>query len=206
MTHTLHRRGDEQSLREDYVVLVMPSQGINVEGSAEKLHRLWEIFSHYDVVNWGDATNGNKYSFSLEEFKKKKSMIGHAVFKDKESLTKFLKELKEADLGLSTVVSGLYDEVKGCCNSLGIKLHTVEHSLGIHGNTQRLPPENVLEIHTLCGHAMVSPNLIKAMAEEIKKGKKTAEAAANELGRHCTCGIFNPYRAAKLLKKMVGEK
>jgi hypothetical protein len=202
MTHTLHRRGDHQSLQEDYVVLVMPAQGVNVQGSVERLRKLWEIFSRYDVVNWGDATNGNKYGFSLDELKKKKSMIGHAVFKDKGALAKFIRELQETDLGLSTVVSGLYDEVKGCCGSLGIKLHTVEHSLGVHGNTKKLPPENVLEIHTMCGHAMVAPNLIKAMAEEVKKGKKTAEAAADELARHCACGVFNPYRAAKLLKKV----
>jgi hypothetical protein len=202
MTHTLHRRGDVSSLREDYVVLVMPSQGINVEGAAEKLHKLWEIFSRYDVVNFGDATNGNKYNLSLKELVKRKSMIGHAVFKDKGTLTKFLRELKEADLGLSTVVSGLYDEVQGCCASLGVKLHTVEHSLGIHGNTKKLPPENILEIHSMCGHAMVSPNLIKVMVEEVKKGGKTLEAAADELARHCACGVFNPYRAAKLLRKM----
>lgn len=202
MTHTLHRRGNAQSLQEDYIALIMPAQGVNVEGSVEKLRKLWDIFSHYNVVNWGDATNGNKYNFTLEEFKKKKSMIGHAVFKDKETLTQFIKELKEAELGLSTVISGLYDEVKGCCGSLGIKLHTVEHSLGVHGNIKKLPPENILEIHTMCGHSMVAPNLIKAMVEEVKRGKKTAEAAADELARHCACGIFNPHRTAKLLQKM----
>ena len=202
MTHTLHRRGDTQSLQEDYIVLVMPAQGVNVPGSEEKLRKLWDIFSHYNVVNFGNATHGNKYSFSLEELKKKKSMIGHAVFKDKETLTKFIKELKEAELGLSTVLSGLYDEVKGCCGSLGIKFHTVEHSLGVHGNTKKLPPENILEVHTMCGHGMISPNLIKTMAEEVKKGKKTAEAAGDELARHCACGVFNPYRAAKLLKRI----
>jgi hypothetical protein len=202
MTHTLHRRGNAQSLQEDYIALIMPTQGVNVEGSVEKLRKLWDIFSHYNVVNWGDATNGNKYNFTLEEFKKKKSMIGHAVFKDKEILTQFIKELKEAELGLSTVISGLYDEVKGCCSSLGIKIHTVEHSLGVHGKIQNLPPENILEVHTMCGHSMVAPNLIRAMVEEVKKGGKTPEAAADELARQCACGIFNPYRAAKLLKKM----
>ena len=202
MTHTLHRRGDVQSLHEDYVVLVMAAQGVNVQGSEPKFQKLWDICSRYNIVNFGDAMNGNKYTFSLEELKKKKSMIGHAVFKEKETLTRFIKELKETNLGLSTVVSGLYDEVKGCCNGLGIKLHTVEHSLGVHGNTKKLPPENVLEVHTMCGHAMVSPNLIKVLLEEIQKGKKTAEAAADELARHCACGIFNPYRAAKLLKKL----
>jgi len=201
MTHTLHRKGDTQSLKEDYVVLIMPAQGVNVPGSDEKLKKLWEIFSHYNVVNFGNG-QANKCTVSLEDLKKKKSMIGHAVFKDKETLTKFVKELKEADLGLSTVLSGLYDDVKGCCGSLGINLHTVEHSLGVHGNTKKLPPENVLEIHTMCGHAQIAPNLIETMVEDIKKGKKTAEAAADELGRHCPCGVFNPFRAARLLKKM----
>ncbi len=202
MTHTLHRRGDTQSLQEDYIALIIPAQGINVEGSVEKLRKLWDIFSHYNVVNWGDATNGNRYNYTLEELKKQKSMIGHAVFKDKESLSKFIKELQQADLGLSTVVSGLQDEVKGCCGSLGIKIHTVEHSLGVHGKIKNLPPENILEVHTMCGHSMVAPNLIRAMVEEVKKGQKTPEAAADELARHCACGIFNPYRAAKLLKRM----
>jgi len=201
MTHTLHRRGDKQSLQEDFVVLIMPAQGINVQGSDEKLKKLWGIFSHYKVVNFGNGIY-NKFTLSLEELKTKSSMIGHAVFKDRQTLTSFIKELREAELGLSTVVSGLFDEVQGCCGSLGIKLHTVEHSLGVHGNTKKLPPENVLEIHTMCGHALITPKLIAAMVKEVKKGKKTAEAAAEELGRHCTCGIFNPYRAAKLLKKI----
>jgi len=202
MTHTLHRRGDFSSLQEDYVVLVMAAQGVNVQGSEPKFQKLWDICSRYQIENFGEAMTGNKYTFSLEDLKKKKCLVGHAVFKDKETLTRFIKELKEAELGLSTVVSGLYDEVKGCCGRVGINLHTVEHSLGIHGNTKKLPPEPVLEIHTMCGHAMVAPNLIKAMVEDVKKGKKTAEAAADELARHCGCGIFNPYRAAKLLKKM----
>ncbi len=202
MTHTLHRRGDVPSLREDYVVLIMPAQGVNVEGSGEKLKKLWDIFARYNIVNFGNCTHGNKFTYGMEGLKKQKSMIGHAVFKDRESLAAFIQELREADLGLSTVVSGLYDEVKGCCDGMGIKLHTIEHSLGIHGNTKKLPPENVLEIHTMCGHALIAPNLIQTMVEDVKKGRKTADAAAEELARHCACGIFNPYRAAKLLQKM----
>jgi len=178
MTHTLHRRGDISSLQEDYVVLVMAAQGVNVQGSEPKFQKLWDICSRHKIENFGEAMTGNRYTFSLEDLKKKRCLVGHAVFKDKETLTRFIQELKEAELGLSTVVSGLYDDVKGCCGKVGINLHTVEHSLGIHGNTQKLPPEPVLEIHTMCGHAMVAPNLIKAMVEEVRKGKKTAEAAA----------------------------
>jgi len=36
----------------------------------------------------------------------------------------------------------------------------------------------------------------------VKSGKRTAESAADELARHCACGIFNPYRAKKLIAKM----
>ena len=43
MTHTLHRMGTEKSLREDYVVLVMPSKDINHEGSGPKLRRFLEM-------------------------------------------------------------------------------------------------------------------------------------------------------------------
>ena len=39
MTHTLHRAGSEQSLSDDFVVLMMPSKDINHEGSAPKLIR-----------------------------------------------------------------------------------------------------------------------------------------------------------------------
>jgi hypothetical protein len=204
MTHTLHRRGDVNSLKEDYVVVIMASKGINVEGSQEKFRKLWEICSHYEVVNFGNVVNGNKYSLSLQEFMKRETLIAQVVFKEKETLIKFLRELKEANLGLSTVVSGLYDEVKECCANLGTKVHTVEHSLGVHGETKKLPPEDILEVTTMCGHSLAAPNLVGAMVEEVKKGKRTLESAADELARHCACGIFNPYRAAQLLKKIAG--
>ena len=44
MTHTLHRLGtDPEQLREDYVILVMPSKDINHVGSGPKLRRFFEI-------------------------------------------------------------------------------------------------------------------------------------------------------------------
>jgi hypothetical protein len=94
--------------------------GINVQGSEPKFQKLWDICSWYKIENSGEAMTGNKYTFSLEDLKKR-CLVGHAVFKDQETLTRFIKELKEAELGLSTVVSGLYDDVKGCCGRVGIK-------------------------------------------------------------------------------------
>ena len=88
------------------------------------------------------------------------------------------------------------------CSELGISPHTVEHSLDIHGKTERLPEESVLEITTLCGHAMASTNLVKHMVERINEGKMTHAEAAEELSRMCDCGIFNPHRAEKILRKL----
>ena len=125
------------------------------------------------------------------------------VFKDREALKACLQEMKEKDFGISVVISGLYEEVKKICSELGLSPHTVNQSLGIHGKTERLPEEKVLEIITMCGHAMVSSNLVLHMSKEIKEGKITCEKAAKELSRLCDCGVFNTYRAEKLLQKMV---
>jgi hypothetical protein len=57
----------------------------------------------------------------------------------------------------------------------------------------------------MCGHGLVSGRLVKKMVEDIKKNKITVEKAAIELAKPCLCGIFNPDRAAKLLKKLVGQ-
>lgn len=37
MTHSLHRRGDQESLEGDYVVLLISAGGINDKGSAKNL-------------------------------------------------------------------------------------------------------------------------------------------------------------------------
>jgi hypothetical protein len=50
---------------------------------------------------------------------------------------------------------------------------------------------------------MVSPHLIAHLLKKIERGKMTHGEAAMELSRQCECGIFNPHRAEKLLRKMV---
>jgi hypothetical protein len=127
------------------------------------------------------------------------------VFKDKESLIACMKELKEKDQGISIVVSGLFEEVFDCCNKAGLKPPLIEFALGIHGNTKKLWPPEILDFVTMCGHGLVSGRLVKKMVENIKKNKSTVEKAAIELAKPCLCGIFNPHRAAKLLQKMVGQ-
>ncbi len=209
MTHSLHRRGNVEDLREDYVMLIMPSRGINREGSEEKMQQIWEVISHYEknLTNFGNHNPnwGKTPPYNLEDLKKTTSWIAHAVFKDREVLKACLRELKDRDFGISVVISGIYKEVEKVCSEIGLSPHTVNQSLGIHGKTERLPEEKILEITTMCGHAMVTPNLILHLVKEINEGKTTCQKAAMELSMMCDCGIVNPYRAEKLLRKMTSN-
>jgi hypothetical protein len=47
----------------------------------------------------------------------------------------------------------------------------------------------VLEIHTMCGHAMVSPHLIDHMVRQIKEGAVTCKDAAKECPA-CAIAVF----------------
>jgi hypothetical protein len=209
MTHTLHRIGSDESLCEDYVVLIMPSKDINHEGSALKLKRFVELALQNRAVKIGDARLGNEYHQGGRDkmmANVEDRAVIHAVFKDQESLISMLKALKTEDLGLSVVVSGLFDNVQACCKQAGIEGHTVNQSLGRWGRTDRLPPDDILEINTMCGHGMVTVDLIEKIAKEVKEGSLLPEEGAENLFRPCMCGIFNPYRAAKLLRKMAARQ
>ena len=196
MTHTLHRKGSTADLREDYVILILPARGVNLDGSEKKMREIWEVFSHYEksLVNFGDGHTGNSHTTSMKDLMSGTSRISHAVFKDSETIKQCLKELENRNFGISVVVSGLYDEIASVCSEIGLRPHTVEYSLGIHGRTDLLPYEDRLEIITMCGHAMISQNLVEKQIEDLKKGKTTYREAAEELSRLCDCGVFNPYR------------
>lgn len=205
MTHSLHRKGDKDNLCEDYVMLIMPGMDrMKLESVQENMKAIWNILSRYEaeLANFGTLRGGRRPRKTIDDFKKKPLMIIHAVFKERETLQACLNEIKEKDFGISVSVSGLYEDVKKICSDIGLSPHTVQVSFGISGKTEKLPEENVLEISTMCGHAMVSPNLISHLIKRIDKGKMTHGEAAEELTAMCDCGIFNPYRAENLLKKM----
>ncbi len=202
MTHSLHRRGTRENLSEDYVMLCLPAVGFNDEGHAPKLKKFLEIAVRHDPVNIGTIKLGNMYSHSKEEVIEAAQAVVHAVFVKTDQVASVLKDLEEADLGISVVVSGIFEKVDECIEKAGLKHHTANFSLGIWGKTEKLPSEDVLEIHTMCGHSMIAANLIKSMVEEVKAGTKTPEEAAKVLAPQCACGIFNPARAAKLMAAM----
>jgi hypothetical protein len=49
---------------------------------------------------------------------------------------------------------------------------------------------------------MVSHRLVRQMLIDIKKGRITPEKAGEMLATPCVCGVFNPERAAALLKEI----
>ena len=205
MSHTLHRRGTPESLKKDFVVFAMTAKKINDAGSSLRLRRFLEIISKYGPVNLGDMKTGNRFITPAEVIidNVKDTSIVHGVFDNREALIRALKEVKEADLGVSVIISGLLDGVQECCGQAGLGRHTCETSLGIWGRTERLPDEDILNFTTMCGHGQVPFNLVKKMIADIKEGRRTVEEAAEELTKPCQCGVFNPHRAAAMLEEIL---
>jgi hypothetical protein len=210
MTNTLHRRGTPTSLKNDYVIFCTMAKGINSKGSGPKIQEFIRICLKYNPVNMGDGHMGN---ILQEDVGAQKFLADRgdgegaaAVFTDLDTLQKVIDELIRADLGISINVSGLLEEVQGCCRKAGIERHSVEHSLGIWGAKDRLPEREILEVNTLCGHGLVSFNLIRKMVEYVKLRRLTPQKAAHIMAKCCECGAFNPVRAEQLLEKMVKKE
>ena len=209
MTHTLHRQGTKESLDKDYIFLCMAAKGYNEDGADEKMREFLRIMMRNNPVNAGDMRSGNMFNSNMDDIVSKVSStsIVHGVFTDGDTATKVLQELKDADLGMSVVVSGPFDSVDCICEKAGLKPHSLDYSGGVWGNTKKLPAKEVQEVTTMCGHAMVASNLVTSLVEDIKAGRTSAEEAGKELAKQCACGIFNPARAAELMKNMAsGDK
>jgi len=201
MTHTLHRQGTVENLTDDFPMHAMPAVGFNKEGCEPKLQQFWDIAHRNNPVNSGDSKVGNQFDHAVDELRKNLSSTTHAVFASEDDLTGLLRDLKEADIGMSVTLSGLKDQLFACCKRAGIEPYAVEHSLKVQGDTSELPDPKIMEMTTMCGHAMVSRGQVGIMVEKIKKGQLTPAQAGIELGRPCQCGIFNPVRAAALLEE-----
>ena len=82
----------------------------------------------------------------------------------------------------------------------GIRRHSVGYSLGFEGKTDKLPSEDVLTLATMCGHGMISSNLARKMIDWVKEGRRTPEQAVTYMARFCSCGVYNPSRAKRILE------
>jgi hypothetical protein len=207
----MHRHGKKSDLCDDYVMLIMPGmEWSKVESERQKIEKIWEILSRHEaeLVNFGTLRGGGRHRKSINEFKQQPQqlLIINAVFRKSEAFQTCLKEIQEGDFGISVTISGPFEDVKQTCAQIGLAPHTVQHSLGVYGKTELLPEDSVLEISTMCGHAMTSPNLIEYLIQRIRSGKITITEAAKELSATCECGIFNPYRAEKILKKITATE
>ncbi|MEK6654530.1 MAG: hypothetical protein AABY92_05215, partial [Thermodesulfobacteriota bacterium] len=109
--------------------------------------------------------------------------------------------IKEADEGISIMVSGITDRVREIAAEIGIDPHMVNLSLGIHGRTDRLPPADIREFTTMCGHGVVSPHLVRDVIRRVKAGKVSEWDGSLILAEPCACGIYNPYRSVELLQE-----
>lgn len=195
MTHTLHRKGNQNDLKQDFVLLAMVARGINdnYDDSRQKLIQIAEVMNDHNPIN------------IMSEFGWKTSSTITAAFDNLESVKAVINQLKKDDLGISIVISGLISEIKDMLEELELNIHTVHFSLGTFGKKEELPGNKILEITTMCGHHTVSPQSISHYVELIKKQKITIEKAARKLTGPCVCGIVNSSRVIKILKSLVNE-
>lgn len=209
MSHSLHRRGCNESLKDDFVILITPSVGINHENSGPMLWKILDIITDVRPNNIGSYETGTIYTgVTIEQIKESmpETPRVRCCFDSKEKMFEVLKRIKELDAGLSVTVSGINEDVLEMANKLDIKAHSINYSLGIFGRTELLPPEEVMEFITMCGHGMISKDLVIKTINDVRKGKKTLKDAAKIIAQPCVCGIFNVDRAEKLLQKYVSRE
>jgi hypothetical protein len=219
MTNTLHRFGAPETLEDDYIVFALVARGVNEEGAPAKLQEFLRLALKHNPVNVGNGSKGGVYRASqnlnpLAHWRRTDSLDFTAIVEGIDSCTSvaavfdtpanceaFLAELKQADLGVSVNVSALAGKAHTCCKTAGITRHSVGYSLGFHGDLNLLPERHVLELSTMCGHGMVSHNFARKMMDWVKEGRRDPQQAATYMARFCTCGVFNPTRAARILEE-----
>jgi hypothetical protein len=205
MTNTLHRQGTPESLAGDFVVFLTPAGGINREGCGEKKRRFLRLALAEGPVNIGadhkNVVTGGEPEAMIAAVTDGSSVA--ATFSHPEAVRRLVGQLKREGLGISVNISGLADVVDDILRSHGIVRHSIEHSLGVLGQVERLPTRQVLELTTMCGHGLVSHNYARKMIDWVKLGKLTPRQAARHLARPCVCGAFNLDRAEALLARAV---
>jgi hypothetical protein len=219
MTNTLHRYGDSESFHDDYLIFASPSTGRNDVGSIPKLKAFLEMALPFNPVNMGDPAHGGAlrpardlttvanwhrdmkpdFRAVIDGIDEPASVV--AIFDNQDSAAQFLKAVVEADLGLSVNISTSIQGAEACCQAAGISRHSVGYSLGFEGATEKLPNTQLLKLTTMCGHGMISASLAKKMIDWVKEGRRTPEQAVTYMARFCSCGVFNPLRAQRIIEE-----
>lgn len=208
MTHSLHRSGDIESQKRDFNWFMYQTKGVN---DVEIKPKALEFIAAAEAVgseNWGDVKTGPITRFTTEEIKEKlsdKSRI-RGVFTKREQVVEFLRRIKEKNLGMSAVITGVLSEVLPACEEAGVTPHSINYSLGVWGNKSRLPDDITLSITTMCGHHMIPPKFVQHVMQQIENGRLTPEEGAVKLANFCYCGIFNQVRCKEILSDNTSRK
>jgi hypothetical protein len=219
VTNTLHRFGEAQSFDDDFIVFAMACKGpFKQEDALDGLRRFLQIALEYKPVNLGDARHGGAIRPSRDmnplahwtrdnspDFEAVVAGLTDvttcaAVFDNRDAAERFVKRIKDENLGLSVNVSTSLHGAEDCCAYAGIPRHSVGYSLGFEGRTDKMPSGQVMMLSTMCGHGMISHSLAKKMIDLVKENRRTPEEAAATLTRFCSCGVFNPARAKRILE------
>ncbi len=208
MTHSLHRSGPIESQKKDFNWFMYQTKGVNDVDIKPKALEFIAAAEAVGSENWGDVKSGPKTRYSIEEIKDKitdKSRV-RGVFTKREQIIEFLQKIKEKDLGLSVVITGVLSEVIPACEEAGVTPHSVNYSLGVWGKKDNLPDDTTLSITTMCGHHMIPPKFVEHMMKQVEKGRLTPEEAAIKLANFCYCGIFNQVRCADIISETAGKQ
>jgi hypothetical protein len=208
MTHSLHRRGNYDDLKEDFVVLGCPSTGVNKAGSAPKTREFLSICYKHGPINLGDMKTGNIYNTTMDDILNSVTdgTIVQCTFDNRDKIVSLLRELKEKKPGISVIISGVTDIVQQCMHEAGLgPIHSLEYSLGTWGRTERLPEYEVLKMLTMCGHAMIASDLVGKMVRDVKRGRRTMEDCCIEMAQCCTCGNYNVTRGKGIFKELLAS-
>lgn len=217
MTNTLHRFGDAESFRDDFVVFAIPCRGKNDQDCLPKLRAFLETAVRFGPVNLGDARHGGAirpcrklnplchwgrdakpdFQGTIDGLDGPTTVA--AVFDNRAAVVEFVKVIQQLDLGLSVNISTSVDGAEQICHELGIPRHSLSYSLGFEGRVEKLPDSRVLMLSTMCGHGMVSHSLAQKMISWVREGRRSPEQAATYLERFCSCGVYNRSRAARIL-------
>src|SRR4051812_41603323 len=219
MTNTLHRFGDAASFHDDFIVFAIASKGRNDAGALEILRTFLKMAVPFRPVNLGDARKGgsvrpDKQLNPLSHWDRDNAPriqavidgLEHvttvaAVFDNQVAAENFVAAVRKADLGVSINISTSINGAVQCCQAAQIPRHSIGYSLGFEGKTEKLPDSQVLMLTTMCGHGMIAASLGKKMLDWVKEGRRTPAQAASYMQRFCSCGVFNPSRACRLLEE-----
>ena len=202
MTHSLHREGTRASLAADYVVMALGKDRRRLVAPKAQLSRA--LPRVYRFIKNGLRAVGLEWVLrAARVYQHAEQFPWTVVLHSKDELTRHLLLRKRAAAGQSVVVSGLVDQVTDSLETVGLRPHTVQLSLGRFGSVERLPEPEVLAITSMCGHHLVAPSLVRKLRSDVARGKISAREAARAMGAVCQCAIFNEERAAALLGDQV---